>query len=244
MALLTDIGLTENESKIYTTLLDKGALPVNRIYEETGIHRRNVYDVLNKLISKGLATFVIEKKKKVFQATDPKRILTFLEEQKKLIEEKEELARKRLPELEKKFATKTSTIEAEIYRGEEGIKTIWEDTLNYKEMFFIGAGGYVYFRLPRYWISYNRRRLKAGLKWKVLAREEIRGASLLKEKFIESKFLPKELSGPPNVIWIYGNKVANVLWLEVPIAFVVNDKEIAESYRKYFYFLWNKVAKK
>lgn len=241
---LTEIGLTENESKVYMALLDKGALPVNRIYEETGIHRRNVYDVLTKLISKGLVTYVIENKKKVFQATDPKRIITFLEEQKKSIEERENIAKEIIPQLEKKFATKTSLLEAEIYRGYDGIKTIWEDTLNYKEMLFIGAGGYVYFRLPRYWISYNKKRIKLGMKWKMLAIEEIRGIPMLKEKLMETKFLPKELTGPPNVIWIYGNKVANVLWIDIPVAFVVNDREIAESYRKYFYFLWNKVARK
>ena len=246
MTLLTEIGLTENETKVYTALLDKGSLPVNRIYEETGINRRNVYDVLNKLISKGLATYVIENKKKVFQATDPKRIITFLEEQKRLVEEKEELARKKLPELEKKFLAKTSAIEAEIYRGFEGIKTIWEDSLNYKEMFFIGAAGYLYYLMPRYWIVYNRKRKKVGLKWFVLATHEMRGTNIppLTDKLIKSKYLPKELSGPPNVIWIYGNKVANVLWTDTPLAFVVNDKEMAESYRKYFYFLWNKVAKK
>ena len=244
MALLTEIGLTENESKIYTALLDKGALPVNRIYEETGIHRRNIYDLLNKLISKGLVTFVIENKKKVFQATNPKRIITFLEEQKRLIEEKEEIARRKLPEMERKFAAKTSSIEAEIYRGYDGIKTIWDDTLNYKEALMIGSGGFGYDRMPRYWIVFNRKRLKLGVRWKQLAIENLRNSPQVKEKLIETKFLPKELTGPPNVIWIYGNKVTNILWLETPIAFVINDKEIAESYRKYFHFLWNKVAKK
>ena len=243
MTLLNDIGLPDSESKIYMSLLDKGALPVNRIHEETGIHRRNVYDILNKLISKGLVTFVIENKRKVFQSTDPKRIITFLEEQKRIIEEKEEIARKRLPELERKFAAKTSSIEAEIYRGYDGVKTIWDDTLNYKEALMIGAGGFGYDRMPRYWIVFNRKRLKLGIRWKQLVVEGMRNHPMLKEKLIETKILPKELTGPPNVIWIYGNKVTNILWLETPIAFVVNDSEISESYRKYFHFLWNKVAK-
>jgi len=243
MTFLTDIGLTQNESKVYMALMDNGALSVNRIYEETGVYRRNIYDILNKLISKGLATFVIENKKKVFQATDPKRILTFLEEQRTIAEEKEKLAREKLPELEKKFGRKTPAIEAEIYRGYEGIKTIWEDTLKYKEVMFIGSGGFGYQKMPRYWIAFNKRRLKAGSKWKQLAIEELRASPMIKEKLIETKFLPKELTGPPNVIWIYGNKIVNILWINMPIAFVVNNREIAESYRKYFNFLWRKIAK-
>ncbi|MEK6887840.1 MAG: helix-turn-helix domain-containing protein [Candidatus Aenigmatarchaeota archaeon] len=243
MRHLTNIGLTENESKVYLALLAKGAMSANHIYEETGIYRRNIYDILNKLISKGLATFVIENKKKVFQATDPRRIITFLEEQKKSIEDKEKIVRDILPELEKKFRTKTSSIEAEIYRGEEGIKTLFEDTLNHKEVLFIGAGAYIYLRLPDYWLSYNRRRLKLAITWKILALESIRNVKMLNEKYVQTRFLPKEFSGP-NVIWIYGNKVANVVWIDVPIAFVINNKEISDNYKKYFNLLWNKVAKR
>ena len=108
----------------------------------------------------------------------------------------------------------------------------------------IGAGGFGYDRMHRYWIGFNRKRIKRGIRWKELVIERMRNHPMLKEKLIESKFLPKELTGPPNVIWIYGNKVTNILWLETtPIAFVVHDKQIAESYRKYFNFLWNKVEK-
>ncbi len=244
MADLTRIGLSENESKVYMALLDNGALPVGRIHEETGIDRRNIYDVLNKLISKGLVTFAVENKKRIFQSTSPKRIMLFLEDQKQAINEKKKVAKKMLSRLERKFESRTSSVEAEIYRGYEGIKTIWEDTLNYKEAMMIGAGGFGHDRMPRYWISFNRKRIKRGIRWKELVIERMRNHPMLKEKFIESKFLPKELTGPPNVIWIYGNKVTNILWLETtPIAFVVNDKQIAESYRRYFNFLWNKVAK-
>ncbi|MBS3051603.1 MAG: hypothetical protein J4400_05635 [Candidatus Aenigmarchaeota archaeon] len=244
MPQLSDIGLSDNESKVYTALIENGSLPVSRIHEETGIDRRNIYDVLNKLVSKGLATFAIENKKKIFQTTPPKRIMLYLDEQRQAINEKKKIADKLLPRLEKKFSARTSSVEAEIYRGYEGIKTIWEDTLNYKEAMMIGAGGFGHDRMPRYWISFNRKRIKRGIRWKELVIDRMRNHPMLKEKLIESKFLPKELTGPPNVIWIYGNKVTNILWLETtPIAFVVHDKQIAESYRKYFNFLWNKVAK-
>ncbi|MBS3051562.1 MAG: TrmB family transcriptional regulator [Candidatus Aenigmarchaeota archaeon] len=244
MVDLTQIGLSENESKVYMALLDNGALPVSRIHEETGIDRRNIYDVLNRLISKGLATFAIENKKRIFQITSPKRIMLFLEDQKQTINEKKKIAKKILSRLESKFEARTSSAEAEIYRGYEGIKTIWEDTLNYKEAMMIGAGGFGHDRMPRYWIAFNRKRIKRGIRWKELVIDSMRNHPMLKEKLIESKFLPKELTGPPNVIWIYGSKVTNILWLETtPIAFVVHDRQIAESYRRYFNFLWDKVAK-
>ena len=56
-----------------------------------------------------------------------------------------------------------------------------------------------------------------------------------------AKMLPKELSGP-NVIYIYGDYVANVMWLEKPLAFVVKHRQLSDSYRRYFDFLWKTVG--
>ena len=55
---------------------------------------------------------------------------------------------------------------------------------------------------------------------------------------METKFLPKEYSSPA-VINIYGDKVVNVLWKEDnPICFMIINKDIADSYRKWFKLLW------
>jgi sugar-specific transcriptional regulator TrmB len=241
MQELKSIGFTDGEAKVYMALLRSGPSGVNRIYETTKIHRRNIYDILNRLISRGLVTFVVEDKKRKFQITDPNRIGLFLGEQRKIIDEKEKTARILIPKLKKQFSS-SRPAEAEIYRGFEGIKTLWEDTLNYEEVLILGGGAYVYFKMPRYWISYNRKRVKKHVRMKILARREIRDVETLKEKFVESRLLPRELSGPPNVIWIYGNKVVNVLWTDTPVAFVLSDKNISDSYRKYFQFLWKRSA--
>ena len=59
---------------------------------------------------------------------------------------------------------------------------------------------------------------------------------------ISVKYLPEEMSGNPTVIFIYGNKVANVLWGDEYFAFVIESKELAENYRKYHKYLWDNVA--
>ena len=61
-------------------------------------------------------------------------------------------------------------------------------------------------------------------------------------KMLEIKFLPKEIENP-SIINIYGDRVANVLWKgKYPICFLLINKEIADSYRNYFEWLW-KLAK-
>jgi len=238
--LLKEIGLTDTEIKVYLSLLSIGTTPAGRIVEQTGIHRKNLYDALNRLIDKGLVTFVIENKIRYFQPKDPENILRYLEEKKSRIAEKEDELKKELPELKQRFESLEPEIESEIYRGNEGIKTILKECLNYKEILFIGATGDVETRLPYFWPHYNKKRQQLRCKWKLLLTYEARNKPITKSKYYEYKILPKILSGF-NVIYIYGDYVANVLWLEKPIAFVIKHKVLANNYRKYFDYLWKNI---
>lgn len=238
--VLKEIGLTETEIKIYLALLSLGSTSAGRIFSETGIHRKNLYDALNKLINKGLVTYVKENKIKFFQSKNPENILNYIEEQKSKIEEKKNKIQELIPELTKRFNSQTPEIEAEIYRGEEGIKTILKECLNYNEVLFIGATGDVENRLPYFWPSYNKKREKLKCTWKLLLVHESKNKPITKSKYYEYKILPKILSGL-NVIYIYGDYIANVLWLEKPLAFVTKHKELTKNYRKYFDYLWKSI---
>ena len=158
--VLKDVGLTETEIKIYIALLSLGATSAGKIVEETGVYRKNLYDALNKLIEKGLVTYVIENKIKFFQAKSPDNLITYLDEQKSKVDEKKQEIEKLIPELKSKFTSPTPEIVAEIYRGIEGIKTILKECLNHKEVLFIGATGDVQDRLPYFWPQYNKKREK------------------------------------------------------------------------------------
>jgi hypothetical protein len=49
--------------------------------------------------------------------------------------------------------------------------------------------------------------------------------------------LPKDLQSPM-VIAIFGNKVAQILWKEQSFAFILESKEIKDSFMKYFNYFW------
>lgn len=231
------IGFTPTETKVYLSLLSIGATTAGKLVSETGCHRKNLYDALNKLMQKGLVTCVVEGRVKFFQAKDPENLLRFIAEQKVQLALKENEVKKLLPELQKKHSLQPAEIEAEIYRGENGIKTILKECLKYNEVLLIGATGDVENRLPFFWPQYNKQREKAKILWRLLLSNAARHKKITKSKFYSFKVLPKELSGP-HVIYIYGNCIANVLWLEKPIAFVVKHSSLASSYKRYFEFLW------
>ena len=236
---LKSIGLSPGEIKVYLSILKTGPSTINQITEKTGLERRGIYDIINKLIERGLISYIKEGKKRVLRCSHPKKILDKTEEK---IESLKKLERQVL-EFTKIYEESKLKISAEVFRGKEGIKAVFEDMLNYKESFFIGGGYYIKDILPHYWPQYNKRRIKLKIKWYNLAIHEVKKKESLGENLIHTKFLPKGFSITPSVIFIYGNKVANVLWDEDFFAFVIESKAITDNYRKYHKYIWNKIAK-
>ncbi len=137
------------------------------------------------------------------------------------------------------FSSKTA-----VFRGDEGMKAIFEQTLDYKETLFIGAGGQASERYNDYYVkSFIPRAKKTGHKWYLLSHPRILSRPASKYPMSIVRLLPRDWEYSPNVVWIYGNFVANVVWLDEPVAFVVEDKHVADAYREYFWLLW-KLAKK
>ena len=242
--ILRKIGISEGEIKVYSALLDLGKSPINKIHEKTGIERRNIYDILNKLIERGLATYVNENKKRFFQISHPSKIIGYIEEKKNQLEKTEEEVKKDIPLIMEKFNIKKDSINAEIYRGYEGIKAVWEDMLNHKEIYWMGSGRYLPKKFPQWFANWNNRRVKLKVKIINLMRNELRKEIKKPYEYECIKFLPKEFSGNPTVMCVYGNKTINFLFGADFFAFVIENKELAEDYKRYHEYLWKKVAKR
>ena len=59
------IGLTETELNVYKALLRMGISLAADVIKSAQIHRATAYDVLNRLMEKGLASYIIKNKKKI-----------------------------------------------------------------------------------------------------------------------------------------------------------------------------------
>jgi sugar-specific transcriptional regulator TrmB len=243
LEILRKIGLSDGEMKIYSALLDAGSSPVRRIHEMTGIERRNIYDILNKLIERGLVTYIDENKKRSFRISHPKKIIGYIEEKKHILDENVTEMERILPRFIEKFNAKRPEINAEVFRGWEGVKAVWEDMLNYKEVRWIGSGRYVPKGLPHFFESWNRRRVKLGIRWINLLRFELRNEIKTPYKLEDARFLPPEFSANPIVISIFGNKTANFIFSDEIFAFLIESEKLSENYRRYHKYLWDKVAK-
>ena len=240
--VLSKIGLTRNEINVYTTLLKLGNAMAGEITSYSGVHRRNVYDAIERLIEKGLVSFVVINNRKWFKAADPSRLLVVVDEQKNRLDNIKISIKQLIPQFKALPIIKEKQ-DVLYFKGKEGIKTVYEDILAAAKSYIgYGPGIHIDTLLKAYFKDYVRRRIKKRMRLKMIWDERSRGKYYTKTPLVESKFLPNEVCSHA-ALRIYGNKVALMLLSEEqPIAVVIENKAIADGYRKYFEVMW-KAAK-
>jgi len=110
---LEETGLTRNEAKTYLALLRLKQSRITELALKTGLHARNVYDSLNKLIERGLTSVSFEGRVKVFRAENPAKLRELLVEKTKKLDSV-------LPEMLSSFKEEKPVREISILRGAEG----------------------------------------------------------------------------------------------------------------------------
>ena len=230
---LLHIGLTKTESKIYLMLLDITKAQAGVLSRKTGIHRRSIYDALDRLIEKGLVSYIMENDKRYYMAEDPKRVQSLIDEQK-------EQVYSLLPLLQAKFSEHKGKQETLFYRGVEGVKTIFEDQLlDEKTVYVIGASRSVRDIMKFYIPHYTKKRVKKRIPLHMIYAGERREFPI---KLTKIKYLSKEF-GTLVSTNIYGDKVAIILWLpHDPVAILIKQPDVAKTFKNYFDMLW-KMAK-
>ncbi|MBT3397794.1 hypothetical protein HOA55_02550 [archaeon] len=241
LEVLKEAGLNEGEIKAYLACLRMDSSTAAEITRNAGLDRSNGYSILERLIKKGLISTVKKNKKTYFEAGDPKQLL----EKFKSRESELKTVVKEL-ELQKKM-TKAKKQGATIYEGYAGIKQVFEDildTLNPGDEYLVFGAIDIPEVFERYVLHWTKRRLKKKLKLKIIYNKE--AVNFIQESrknpLTSMKVLPKEYITPA-VVNVYGNKTATIVWAENPIAFVVENKDYADSFRDYFKMLWKLAGK-
>jgi sugar-specific transcriptional regulator TrmB len=230
---LENLGLEEKEVKIYLSLLKLNQATATKISEETRIERTLCYSIIQKLIDKGLVSYIIENNVKYFKPAPPQKLMQDLKE-------KEEELKQILPELINLTKFKQEKTKAEIYQGKEGIKIILRDLIDTKEDYFVfGEEGRFQETLPIESEQFMVKIEEAKIKEKVLVRK---GKKIVKSKNSQFRYIPEDYLSPTSTV-IYGNKIAILIWSEPLLVVLIENKDVADSYRSYFKMLWELVTK-
>ena len=182
---LKKLGLEDKEAKVYITLLKYRECTATTISEKTHLDRTLMYQITNKLIDKGLASFVIKNNVKYFIAANPKKLLEDLKDKEKNLTDV-------MPQLlaMTKFDEKETKVE--VYRGKEGLRTILKDILRTgKDYIAFGEEGKMQEIVPTELTIFLKRIEQLGIKERILVREDLKNISF-KSKNSTFRFVPKD----------------------------------------------------
>ncbi|MCK5026132.1 MAG: helix-turn-helix domain-containing protein [Nanoarchaeota archaeon] len=239
---LTNLGLLESEARVYLALLKLGQSSAGKIAKETKLNRNSVYKALHNLLEQGLVSYVIKANTKEYNASNPAQIERLIKEK-----EKELLNLKnQIPKYKEIFESTKKKVEADIYEGIKGAKTIWESLLDQSdendEWLILGAPKSAEI-LGGYFIDFNNRRAKKKVKLKIIYNKEATELIKIrkKQRLTKLKVMPEEYITPASLEVINDNALLVIYGPQI-IIFHLKSKEASDSFKAYFNLLW-KIAK-
>ena len=240
---LKELNLTAKQVSVYQAILDLGTAGIQNIQEKTGLERRAIYDILNKLIDKGFVTYVNESTVRKYQCTHPSNLQAAIEQKQETLK----ILHDKLPKITDLFNYSKPKLGAEVYRGNEALKALLNEALNYDATYWIGGncGVETCSEEMRLWFKrWTKKRVKLKKLMYDLVDfgtnlEDFKPTDIVKHKQHLYKYctLPKNLQSPMVMI-MFGNKVAQVLWSKQSFAFVLDSKELNKSFMNYFNYFW------
>lgn len=237
--ILEDIGLTKNQVKIYLALSDAGPTRITSLAKAAGLHRINTYEAVNKLIKLGLVAASTRDNVKYLQTTEPSNLLNMLQQ-------KEERVKRLIPELQLRFAMQQSEgTEAKVFYGVKAFQQALDNFLLQSDEILVFGIPKVAPEKMKYFIeNYHKRRIDAHITMKHIynfqAFERVKYLNTM--PYCQARYLPTQFDSTVSTN-ICGSTVVFVGWNEPIWVVQITNKDIADSYKKYFYLLWESSEK-
>lgn len=246
--VLAKVGLKDNEIDVYLACLKSEAgLAIQTIANQTKIKRSTVNLILERLLERGFLSFYLEGKRRIFQAEPPEQLLFNLQETTQDF-------KGIIPFLSQQ---KEQTIASKVrfYEGEEEIKRVYADiilSLKYKpemerEVLEIASGEDIFRIMPDHDKVFIAKRIKERIRLRWLAPKNDKVASRLlktaREELREIKFFDESLYPYHIDTILYGNRLMFTTTHKNPAGIIIENKDIAQSFRSVFNMLWDSLRR-
>ncbi len=243
---LIEYGLSEHEARVYCSTLALEEATVDRIANHADLNRTSSYPIFERLKKMGLVGQGKKKKKTVFKAVRPEKLLDILDE-------KREGVKEILPDLKSLFDISRGRPSVSFFEGAEGLKTVLTDILNEaKEVFILGEGESFVNAIPGWIDAYIKKRAGKNIKVKMILRATQYGIDSIKKirssggglnNSLQVRMLPEGYRIDYSGFDIYNNKVVLYSFEKDNHAVVVESTVIARMMKTVFESLWNEAEK-
>jgi len=239
---LQDIGLDKKEAKVYLALLQLGQDTAFHIAKKAELKRSTIYVILEQLREMGLVSVVQTKKASLFSPIEPVKLHS-------IFKEKEAKLYQALPSLEALYNFRPQKPKVEMFEGREGTRAVYYDAIDHLRQ---GEEVVVFSTLEHVEKLYLTEAFKM---WKLEFRrnKSAKARELMNDspqerdyaKEMEGlgnrypiRFIPKSLGQTHCDFLIFGNKVALVSPQKEIFATVIEDEQIANSFRLLYEMAW------
>ncbi|MEK6926471.1 MAG: helix-turn-helix domain-containing protein [Nanoarchaeota archaeon] len=241
---LVKVGLTDGETKVYLALIELGSSTVGPIVKRSKVAYSNIYEILNRLIEKGLVSFIIKEKTKHFQAASTSNILEYLDMKEKEIFEHRASLKRILPDLER-LREKGDKQEAEVFVGLKGLRSAYEKMLkgltrkDEALFFYLHDNAYADQSDNFYRSIWN---ITRKVNMNGIANKYYEKSWFAKKSknvnFVKIKFVNYPIPGNIDIV---KDMVFIVSWKPSVVGILIHSQSIADGMRKYFNEVWNSV---
>jgi len=230
--------------------LELGDTTRAKLVKHTKIAGSKIYDVLERLQQKGLATIYIKNNVKHFKPQHPKQLINFVEEKKARLESKKSEITKILPQLVSQFNSTKQTQEVELLTGLKSIKLFFQEQLEElkkgeKNYVIGGTRGSNDEHIVAFFRNIHLQREKKGIKTKMLynrwQKKTVSKEYSAKEfPHSQTKFIDHASAVSIN---IHKNKVLIIIFGKETTGIKITSSDISQSFKEYFYLLWKQAKK-
>ncbi len=249
--ILKDLGLTENEAKVFLGAVKLGLAPVSQVARQAGIARTYVYELAEELKTKGLLAEIEEDKIKKVQALDYGGLLAYVQRRQRDMQALEKDLTKAQGEFQALRSGLPQKTKVRFFEGVEGIKSINSEIKKDLEKLTQPYQFYVVFSADRMetvlpgWIEHNQHIYFEGL----MKKFAIISDTPLLPQFLEQiqkhqqtnfhhKIWPKEKKEFPTDTLCWQNKIAYLDMKGSPSGIIIENQAIVETFTMWFRQMW------
>lgn len=246
--LLKDLGLREQEARIYQLLLEDGPMLAGHMSKRLGVPRASLYGFLAQLVKGGFISQALTSSGvKTFDAEPMSKLLLILDQQMDQMKNRRRDVETFLSSAQGEKAGRRARPRFQLFEGADGVRNILKDLLLYRNMesqAFWPAKIMTDTLSPELFAHFNQERIKNNF-WIRAIWPTDQAPDLCITPFLgtgkafkrEIRVAPKEVSFSMGY-WIYGDRVAFVSSYKEAVGFIIESHELAETLRASFEFVW------
>lgn len=241
---LRAIGLTDGEARVYLALLRLGATTSGPVVEESRISSSKIYDILDRLEKKGLATHTVRNNRKVYGVTDPSALGRYVALRDQEMHAVMVGLTALLPQLQSIRELAGPLQEVQVGEGAQAIKVAVSQGLEEMKRgdtyYVMGVPEEIARHLP-FFEDWHRQRIRKGIQAKMLYNASARQLAKKREKLklTQARYLPDRFMSPTTITIIPSlNTTRIMLFGDRPFHITIKNKTLTNSFVSYFELIW------